>query len=692
VRKLFGTAVALVALGTVTAGAAPPSTGAPTAVIDAVLAGHTSSGEPIPCTAREDGVRVCHGDLLGGGDLRLESFDGTPLAVYVTLPPARESGDDGGYPLIVQSHGWGAPPTGPDDPQYAGPTAAAWAAKGYAVVQLTARGWGNSCGTPESRAASPEACEGGYIRLDDVRYEGRDVQHAIGLLVDEGIADPERIGLTGESYGSGVSLLVATLDDRVVEEDGSVRPWTSPDGTPLSIAAAVPLFGWSDLFLSLMPNGRTLDAAIVPTDELQRPGVWKQSIASGLYFVGNSSGYFAPTGADAEADVRTWFETMGAGEPYGPEVADIAELGARYHSPYYLLDGSVGVESQAPPPLLLVGGFTDAVFPVDEQLRYYTRHRQLHPDDPISLLLFDGGHQRAQNKPDDVALLVERVEAFLDHHVGGAGSEPTDGVTVVSQTCPETGPAGEPVEADTWADLHPGEVRFRSEAAQEVTSDAGDATVAAALEPIFGGHACTTVGAADQGDGVATYRLPAATGEGYTMIGAPTVTGDLAVTGSDAYLAARLLDVDPATDTAVLVARGEYRIDPDASGPVTFQLHANAWHFAEGHVPKLELLGQDPDYLRPSNTPFTVEVADLTLQLPVHEVPGAAGTPEEVEEFTPLDGAVDTASDAPADASPTEDSDPADGGTSPLLLVALGLAVVVAVAGGVTLVRRRSPG
>ena len=214
----------------------------------------------------------------------------------------------------------------------------------------------------------------------------------------------------------------------------------------------------------------------------------------------------------------------------------------------------------------------------------------------------------------------------------------------------------------------------------------GDGAHALTVDPDGKSHA------ADQGDGVATYRLPAATGEGYTMIGAPTVTADLAVTGSDAYLAARLLDVDPATDTAVLVARGEYRIDPDASGPVTFQLHANAWHFAEGHVPKLELLGQDPDYLRPSNTPFTVEVADLTLQLPVHEVPGAAGTPEEVEEFTPLDGAVDTASDAPADASPTDDSDPADGATSPLLLVALGLAVVVAVAGGVTLVRRRSPG
>jgi hypothetical protein len=40
------------------------------------------------------------------------------------------------------------------------------------------------------------------------------------------------------------------------------------------------------------------------------------------------------------------------------------------------------------------------------------------------------------------------------------------------------------------------------------------------------------VTATDQGTGVASYRLPAATGEGYTLLGSPTVIADLSVTGS----------------------------------------------------------------------------------------------------------------------------------------------------------------
>src|SRR5689334_3731159 len=118
-----------------------------------VLAGHTMSGQAIPCVTAMDGIRVCHGDAAkpGDTDLRLKSFDGTPLSVYVTLPPAPVHGADGGYPAIIQSHGWGAPPSGPDDGQFGSPTATQLARDGYAVIAFAARGWGNSCGTPQSR-------------------------------------------------------------------------------------------------------------------------------------------------------------------------------------------------------------------------------------------------------------------------------------------------------------------------------------------------------------------------------------------------------------------------------------------------------------------------------------------------------------------------------------------------------------
>jgi hypothetical protein len=127
------------------------------------------------------------------------------------------------------------------------------------------------------------------------------------------------------------------------------------------------------------------------------------------------------------------------------------------------------------------------------------------------------------------------------------------------------------------------------------------------------------VSAGDQGAGVATYRLPAATGSGFTLLGSPTVAAKMSLSGSFPELAERLWDVDPATNTETLVARGLYR--PTASGLQVFQLHPGAWHFAAGHVPKLELVAQDSPYGRSSNGHFSIAVSGLSLRLPVHDLP-----------------------------------------------------------------------
>lgn len=593
--------------------------------ITAVLDGQTISGEAVPCSVAESGVRVCQGDVGNGpdgADIRFRSFDGVPLAVWVTLPPTPESGADGGYPLVVQSHGWGAPPSGPNDTQYGGPTATQWAQDGYAVLQFAARGWGNSCGTPESRAVNPDACAKGYARLDDFRYEVRDVQHAIGLLVDAGIVDPDRVGVMGESYGAGVSLALATLRNRVMNADGSLAPWTSPEGTPLSIAAAAPFAGWSDLGYALRPNGRTRADEVTPPDaDLTPAGVQKQSINAGLYAAGALFGFYAPAGADPQADVVNWFAYVSAGEPYDPpEDARISEHFARYRSPYYLLAGAYGMEQIEPAPLFMANGFTDDVFPAEEVLRYAHLARSLYPSHPHAILLFDVGHQRSQSKGPDGALMIARIHEFFEHYVKGTGPQPTLGVTALTQTCPRTAPSGGPYWAETWEALHPGRVEYRSDAPQTITSDGGDPVVAAAFDPVTGGLACTTAPGGLEGEGVASYELPAITGDGHTLLGAPTVTADLSVSGEYAYIAARLVDVDPATDTKTLVSRGLYRIDPAApNGRQTFQLNSNGWHFAPGHVARLELLGRDPLYARPSNGTFAIEVSNLELRLPIAE-------------------------------------------------------------------------
>src|SRR5207248_4949062 len=129
------------------------------------------------------------------------TWDGVPLDTTVTLPAA------GGahLPLVVEIHGFGNSKYEYLDPGSTAYTdnAYGWARAGYAVLTYSARGFWGSCGTPESRLANPSGCERGYIHLADDRYEARDTQHLAGLLVDEGVADPSRIGVTGDSYGGG---------------------------------------------------------------------------------------------------------------------------------------------------------------------------------------------------------------------------------------------------------------------------------------------------------------------------------------------------------------------------------------------------------------------------------------------------------------------------------------------------------
>jgi predicted acyl esterase len=570
-------------------------------------------GGDVSCTVQPDGARFC-----GNTSPRstTKTFDGVPIDVNVGLPRPPASGPDGPYPLVMLFHGYGGSKIG-----LSGTTGMQrWLDRGYATFSMTERGFGQSCGSAASRSADPSGCARGWIRLMDTRYEVRDAQFLSGKLVDQGLVQPTRLGAAGGSYGGGKSMALAALNDRVMLADGSLAPWTSPNGTPMRLGAAAPFITWTDLASALTPNGGTLDY-VADAPYRGRVGVEKKSLIDGLYLVGCAFNFCAPVGADPDADLTSWKNRLDAGEPYDgdPAVQDIIDEVTSHHSSYYI------DASRPPAPLLIANGFVDDLFPGDEALRYYNRTTTAYPGASISLLFGDiAGHPRSQTKPDVLARLQTRVDTLFDYYLKGTGTAPTNGVEAFTETCPATAPSGGPYTSSHWDTLSPGEIRVHSGPPQTIAASGGDPAVAQTFNPVGGAGACARAPGAVE-PGTADYSVAPAPAGGYTLMGSPTVIAHFRLPGANSQVAARLVDIAP-DGQKTLVARGLWR--PEVSShPVrqVFQLHPNGWHFEQGHVARLELLPDDATYGRASNDQQDVRVHNLELRLPVLEQPGALG-------------------------------------------------------------------
>jgi hypothetical protein len=566
------------------------------------------------------------------------TFDGAPIDINVGFPPAPAGSPDGDFPVVGLFHGWGG--------SKLGHSSGGWIDAGYAFFSMSDRGWGMSCGGADPKRTQP-VCANGYNHLMDTRFEVRDAQEVFEALADraatgapggEGLIDPQAIGVTGGSYGGGISMALAALKDRKMVQagDGTLVPWVSDGGKQMRIAAAQPDIPWIDLAYSLQPNGHTLDyVADAPYMQRGRIGVMKQSFVSGLYAIGQATSNYAPPGTDPDADLVTWFSAINAGEPYdtNPLAQDIVDEVTTHHSSYYI------DHSTAPAPLLISNGWTDDLFPPDEAIRFYNRTRTTHPGTPVSLIFTDHGHQRGQNKGPDATFRNRQLHDWFDHYLKGTAPAPFQGVQTLTQAC--NGPSGgdtgqfddpdtdQPFRSPSWAELAPGEVRFVEADSKVIASSVSD-QAGTAFDPIGGGGACATAPAADQA-GTASYRLDPPD-PGYTLMGSPTIIADINSPSPTSQIAARLLDVGPSGIDETLVARGLYRPEVNSGTESTrqvFQLHPNGWKFEDEHFAKLELLPADQPYGRNSNGQAPITVSNLELRLPVLDQPGSPGGVEE---------------------------------------------------------------
>jgi fermentation-respiration switch protein FrsA (DUF1100 family) len=565
------------------------------------------------CTA-QNGVRFCP---TTGSANRVSTFDGIPLDADVTLPPT----GTGPWPTIAMMHGWGGSKTAfeassPDASH--GYNNVYFAQHGYAVLNYTARGFGNSCGHEGEPAETDPACGQGYIRLADSRYEARDTQYLLGLLADQGITKRRMIGVTGVSYGGGQSTELAFLHNKIRKPNGDLAPWQSPDGLNMSIAAAYPRWPWSDLIDALLPNGRFLDSDVAPKKQSLNPvGVPIQSYIAGLFALGATSGYYCGTApasspcTDSDADLPQNFGYVNAGQPITPPAE--AALNETYtdKSGYAIrfMDGAV-----RPAPLLIQNGFTDDLFPPEQALRVYNYVRSRYPAFDVSLQFGDLGHSRGANEDNVNEYFTNQGASFFDAYLKGGSNAPAAGsVATFDETCQGDADAG-PYRAPSWSAIHVGSLRFGGTAPQTFTGHGGDPDVAAAFDPIGGtSDSCKTI-AREQEPNTATYDKDI--NGGFHMMGMTTIRAHIATTGPYGEIVGRLWDIDPGAGTQRLIDRGVYSLEDNQTGDVKFQLHGNGYRFRKGHQIELELLGRDAPYYRQSNGIFTVTVSNLTVDLP----------------------------------------------------------------------------
>ncbi len=525
--------------------------------------------------------------------------DGALLEATVRVPQTA-----GLHPLVVGMHGWGG------SQGSMGQYDARLTADGYTYLRYSARGFGASWG---------------QANLADVNVEGADLRSLVGQVVDDPrfAADPGSVGVFGASYGGAHSWLAA------------LQPtFTSPAGTPVRVRAVAPVVPWSDLLNALVPNGRPEGAHLVA-------GAAKLSFVEALYGGGirpSSVGGLSRPYPNYPDYLTAWNgfflanEAPYAATPLGVQVVDGLQgyRSAYWQSSFWTqVAANAGTGGQV--AVLLTQGFTDALFPLPEALRMYRALRAVDPAYPIAMYLGDVGHPGATNKSGEVAHVVDRVVAWFDWFLKGAGTQPAYDVEAAI-TRPPTTPfsTADLVTVATYDQLATRVATVQLPDDQTLTFDPTNTTGFQWDPVILAGcgqlQACPPPPPADVVPGdVATYDVAAARlaqGATLTIAGQPVVHLTATTSAPRVQLDVRVLDV--ASDgTAQLVTRGTYTVDaggaPIGTVAVDVPTYGNLWQAPAGDVIRFEVTNVDSPYVTPSKVPSVTVLSNVSVDVPVRD-------------------------------------------------------------------------
>jgi pimeloyl-ACP methyl ester carboxylesterase len=543
-------------------------------------------GTLLVCGSRPTSGATYDGDLVS-------EVDQTTLNARLEIPGG--TAPPNGFPLVTLIHGYAGSKTSSGD------IAAKLLADGYAVLRYSTRGFGDSWG---------------QVNLADLALEIGDLRSMIGRVMDQDDCnlDPAKVAITGASYGGGHSWLAL------------VKPeFPTPSGKKtVHIVAVAPIAPWTDLFYSLLPNGR-------PNASIDGFGGLKLSFVNGLYASGIRENPARPY-PNYPDYFMAWHAWLNTTEPNSldPVWLQIRDGVAGYRSIYWQQEfWDHTVHNRI--PIFQVQGFTDDLFPLTEAKRMLLAINSVEPGYPITSYFGDIGHPRASNKPAEIDYVLSLIRPWLAAYLKG-GVPPAPKIYAARTTSRNAGfSASDVLVVDRWDQLWTSVVTQEwndvprplinpvTFAQSGITWDPFVMEGAEQLKPYLE----VPPTPAFVRNSYASYQVKAkklAGGGDLTISGQPTVTLDAFVAGHRVQLNVRLIEEGGPRE--YMITRGTYTFDAGVGvqiGRKTFVIptYGNYWRVAANHKIRLEISNVDSPYLTPSREPSTTTIRNVKLELPV---------------------------------------------------------------------------
>ena len=535
-------------------------------------------------------------------------------------------------PAILMTHGFGLSKLGTEVTA----TADFLARHGYVVLTWTSQGFGASSGC---------------IQLDSYAYDVKDVEQLIAKVLQprHDITRAKRglvLGMTGGSYGGGITFNVASVDHR--------------------IRAIVGGRTWNDLAYSLDPNNYVTPGDPTGfTHSRNVQGVFKKEWTSLFFASGNSTplGGLPPNGQEqgscpqekansGDAATTAGLPCLGYPMSVCQTYADIAATGDANRSDRALVDGSSVSQhiNSLNAATLILQGQSDTLFNLNDALATYTALKRRHV--PVAMTWNSGGHGGYNSKPGecdvfgggdtglDDCYLTDRTLTWFDHYLRGAPLHNFAGFTYYRDWVPFSGKGADTVQygaapafpaqrsltftlSGTSALTPPGQ-KVTSASASFINPPGGEPASysetsnfsAPGSTPDFSGQQPS-----DPPGEAATFTSPAFA-RPVVSVGVPTATVRLShVNAQDLVFFGKVFDVAP-DGSATLIKRliAPVRVPAAAVGkPITFKLLGFVHRFAAGHSVRLVLAATDQSsYNSPVPDQITVTTGSgSTFSLPV---------------------------------------------------------------------------